>query len=174
MEVLVRTAVYSDAAAIARIQVESWRSTYSGIIPDAFLASLNTETQTKMWQQNFSHSDGLIFVAEDNTGIFGFVSGGRIREAVHNYDAELYAIYLFTPRQKQGIGRRLSQTLASALHHQGFQSMLVWVLQQNPSASFYSHLGAIYVSSKSIDLGGASLPELAFGWPSLAPLLLNG
>jgi GNAT superfamily N-acetyltransferase len=173
MDILVRAAEYSDAAAIARVQVESWQSTYSGIVPDAFLASLNTETQTKRWQQNFIDGDGLIFVAEDETGIFGFVSGGPVREAVHNYDAELYAIYLFSPRQKQGIGRRLSRTLASALYRQGFQSMLVWVLQQNPSASFYSHLGAVYVSRKSIDLGGVSLPELAFGWPSLDQLLLN-
>jgi hypothetical protein len=45
--------------------------------------------------------------------------------------------------------------------------MLVWVLEQNPSVSFYERLGAVQIARKIINIGGADLQELAFGWQSL-------
>ena len=49
--------------------------------------------------------------------------------------------------------------------------MLVWVLEQNPAVSFYEHLGAVLIARKVINIGGADLQELAFGWPSLDRLI---
>jgi len=48
--------------------------------------------------------------------------------------------------------------------------MLLWVLAQNPATSFYKHLGAIELAQKQIEIGGASLQELALGWTSLRSL----
>jgi hypothetical protein len=52
--------------------------------------------------------------------------------------------------------------------------MLVWVLEQNPSLSFYERLGAVQIARKVINIGGADLQELAFGWPSLDRLIAAG
>ena len=52
--------------------------------------------------------------------------------------------------------------------------MLVWVLEQNPSVSFYERLGAVQVARKIINIGGADLQELALGWPSLDRLIAYG
>ena len=52
--------------------------------------------------------------------------------------------------------------------------MLVWVLEQNPSVSFYERRGAVQIARKVIDIGGADLQELAFGWPSLDRLIAAG
>jgi GNAT superfamily N-acetyltransferase len=171
MDFVVRTAKLEDAAGIAHVQVESWRTTYTGIVPDAFLSSLNTEGQTQRWQSLLAGDVNLAFVAEDEAGIFGFASGGRIREAAVDYDAELYAIYLLLQRQKQGIGRILISNLASGLRARGFKSMLLWVLEANPSVSFYKCLGGIPVAQKLIRLGEVDLQELAFGWPTLDALI---
>ena len=171
MKFVVRRAELEDAAGIAHVQVESWGTTYTGIVPDAFLSSMNREVQTQRWQSLLAGDANLAFVAEDETGIFGFASGGSIREAVLEYDAELYAIYLLLQRQKQGIGRILISNLASGLRARGFQSMLLWVLEANPSVSFYKCLGGIPVTQKLIQLGGVDLPELAFGWPVLDDLV---
>lgn len=62
-------------------------------------------------------------------------------------------------------------TLASALQINGFKSMLVWVLEQNPSVSFYERLGAVQIARKVINIGGADLQDLALGWPSLDRLI---
>jgi L-amino acid N-acyltransferase YncA len=171
MNLTIRKAKIEDAGAIAHVQVESWKTTYAGIVSNVFLTSLNKEERMQSWQEQILADNVSIFVAEDETGIFGFAAGGEVREKLDDYDAELYAIYLLHERQRQGAGRTLCVTLASALQTTGFTSMLVWVLEQNPSVSFYERLGAVQVARKVIDIGGADLQELAFGWPSLDPLI---
>lgn len=173
MNLTIRKAKIEDAGSIAHVQVESWKTTYVGIVPDVFLASLNQEDRMRSWREQILADNISIFVAEDETGIFGFVAGGEIREKL-DYDAELYAIYLLRERQREGVGRTLGLALASALQSKGFMSMIVWVLEQNPSVSFYERLGAVQVARKIINIGGADLEELAFGWPSLDRLITAG
>ena len=174
MNLTIRKADIEDAAAIAHVHVESWKTTYAGIVSDVFLASLNKEVRTQSWQEQILAANISILVAEEETGIFGFAAGGEIREKLDDYDAELYAIYLLRERQRQGLGRTLVIALASALQTTGFSSMLVWVLEQNPSVSFYERLGAVQIARKVINIGGADLQELAFGWPSLDRLIADG
>jgi len=174
MNLTIRRAKIEDAAAIAHVHVESWKTTYAGIVSDVFLASLNKEVRTQSWQEQILAANISILVAEEETGIFGFAAGGEIREKLDDYDAELYAIYLLRERQRQGLGRTLVIALASAMQTTGFSSMLVWVLEQNPSVSFYERLGAVQIARKVINIGGADLQELAFGWPSLDRLIADG
>lgn len=174
MNLAIRKADIEDAAAIARVQVESWKTTYAGIVSEVFLASLNQEDRMRSWQEQILAGNVTIFVAEDQGEIFGFAAGGEARENLDKYDAELYAIYLLRERQSQGVGKTLSLALAFALREKGFTSMLVWVLEQNPSVSFYQRLGAVQIARKVINIGGADLQELAFGWPSLDHLIAAG
>ena len=166
----VRQARIEDARVIAYVQVESWRTTYAGIVPDAYLSSLTPESRTDSWRNQFLAGTTLILVAEDEDGVFGFVSGGALRDPIAGYDAELYAIYLLQQRQREGVGRALVQKLAGALRAQGFGSMIAWVLTRNPSLGFYSRLGGIPVLTKEIQIGGAQLTEVALGWPDIAGL----
>jgi ribosomal protein S18 acetylase RimI-like enzyme len=168
MDFKIRRAVPEDAATVGLVQVESWRKTYAGIVPDAYLAALDDEESAVKWKQYIQAGNMLIFVVEDQWGIFGFVSGGRLREPIEGYDAELYAIYLMPAGQRRGVGRELAQSLTEALLMEGFSSMIVWVLEQNLlGISFYKRLGGIQIAQKTIDIGGTVLSELAFGWPVL-------
>jgi L-amino acid N-acyltransferase YncA len=171
MAILIREGTMQDAAAIAHVHVQSWKTTYPGIVPAAFLDALDEAEQTEKWQQWFRTAPMSVVVAEDEGGIFGFANGGAIRGQVGVYDAELYAIYLLQSGQRRGAGRALTQAMASALHRKGYQRMLVWVLEQNPSAGFYQRLGAVPVARRMIELGGIELAELALGWPVLDCLL---
>ncbi len=153
---------------IGLVHVESWRRTYAGIIPDAFLASLDVEERAAMWTQHVESGGFAIFVVEDQWGIFGFASGGQIREPIEGYDCELYAIYLMPALQRHGVGQELALTLREALLMESFSSMIVWVVERNlPAVSFYKRLGGIQVTQKTTNIGGAELSELAFGWPVL-------
>jgi ribosomal protein S18 acetylase RimI-like enzyme len=174
MNLTIRKAKIEDAGSIAHVQVETWKTTYAGIVSDVFLASLNEEDRMRSWQEQMLADSISIFLAEDETGIFAFAAGGEVREKLDDYDAELYAIYLLRERQRQGVGRIVGLALASALQARGFTSMLVWVLEQNPSVSFYERLGAVQVARKIINIGGADLQELALGWPSLDRLIASG
>jgi L-amino acid N-acyltransferase YncA len=168
----IRPATQADVPAIARIHVDSWRATYRGIVPDAVLDALSYAEHEERWQQRVQpDAESITLVAEDGTGaILGFVIGGKERTGDPLYDAEVYAIYLDPSHMRHGTGTQLTHGLARVLQAKGFHSLLVWVLAANPARHFYTALGAQYVREATITIGGAELPEYAYGWPTLATL----
>lgn len=163
----IRKASVEDAAAIASVHVASWRSTYAGIVPDAYLDSLDVGARTTAWSEQIAAQKAIFLVAQCDGEVCGFVCGGALREAIPGYDAELYAIYLLKELQGKGIGRGLTCALVQALRAGGFNSMIVWVLEKNPAVEFYRRLGAISIARKKIEIGGIELDEAALGWPDL-------
>jgi GNAT superfamily N-acetyltransferase len=97
--------------------------------------------------------------------VAGFCAAGPDRNADPEYAGELYAIYVLQPFQGQGLGRALVQAAVDWLRQNGYQSMLIWVLRDNhPARRFYAALGGIAVRERSIEIGGARLPEVAYGY----------
>jgi ribosomal protein S18 acetylase RimI-like enzyme len=168
---LVRRATEQDAGAIAHVHVQSWLTTYSGIVPDRYLASLNEAERVLSWQDWLTRNIE-VYVAEQGGELVGFISGGRIREPWQGYDAELFAIYLLGRAQREGLGTALLRNLAESLVAEGLEGMIVWVLERNPAIHFYQKSGAALVSAKEIEIGGALLQEVAFAWPDLAKLAM--
>jgi ribosomal protein S18 acetylase RimI-like enzyme len=164
----IRRASREDAAAIARVQVTSWRGTYAGLVPESYLAAMNPDELARMWDVLIEAGKDFFHVAEDESGVFGFISGGPIREAVDDYDAELHTIYLLARHHRSGTGRRLVEILVHDLRAAGFRSMVVWVLAQNPAVHFYQRLGAIEISRRNVEIGGATLDDRVLGWPDLS------
>ena len=166
---VIRPALATDAEAIAHVHVQSWRTTYSGIVPDDYLAQLNEGQRAKQWRE-WLGKDVPILVAEMEKQVVGFAGGGPIREPVKDCDAELYAIYLLQKAQRSQIGSELLRQLASVLSERGFKSMAVWVLEKNPCKLFYPRKGASYALAKEIEIGGAKLTEEAYTWSDLKSL----
>ena len=174
MRVRIREANVPDAAAIAKVHVDSWRTTYTGVVPDEYLAQLSPEQHQQVWRDILS-TDGateFVYVAEaEVSNIIGFASGGPERSGNAVYKGELYAIYLLEGYQRKGIGGQLVQIIAKRLMQEGLHSMLVWVLADNPSQDFYSALGGQQVYEQEITIGGASLVEVAYGWLDIRELV---
>ena len=163
----IRIATVDDAAAIATVHVESWRTTYQGIIPDDFLARLCSEQREPFWRQLLTEPVGthFVYVAENGHGqVVGFVSGGPERSGDCLYTGELYAIYLLALYQGQGMGRQLASTLVTRLIHERMTALLIWVLAENPARTFYERLGGQPVYEKTVTIGGRPLVEVAYGW----------
>ena len=175
MSVAVRCATTADASAIARVQVETWRSAYSGIVPQEFLAALDVGERMAMWQKVLGGDDSHVFVAEDPDSVCGFVSGGRLRDGVdvaaQNYDSEIYTLYVLPAAQGRGAGRELMRTLAARLVKDGLRRPVVWALEKNPWCAFYERLGGKRVAQKMIEIGGAPLSDIAYGWDEIELLL---
>jgi ribosomal protein S18 acetylase RimI-like enzyme len=170
----IRRARKEDAEAIARVHVESWRSTYRGIIAADFLANLSLENHAERWREilRTQNQKDYTFVADNTDGqIAGFISGGPQRDLKIHYEAELYALYLLESAQRRGLGRRLVLAATSHLLRDGFKNTLVWVLENNPSRKFYEALGGQYVTEKAIMIGDQKLTEFAYGWLDLRRLL---
>lgn len=166
--VLIRKAEPADAAGIAHVQVQSWRTTYAGIVPETFLSTMRENEQTARWKLLLEGNE--VFVAERDGHIVGFAMGGASRDRVENSDAELYAIYLLEHAQRARIGTDLLRETARALVECAFTSMDVWVLTANPAKLFYQRRGAHYAATKEIEIGGVMLVEEGFVWPDLKAL----
>lgn len=163
-----------DAPAIARVHVDSWRTTYREIISEKFLAGLSYEDRTRRWEEWLGRPGaGHAFVVEDLAGhVVGFANGGPERSGDPRYKGELYAIYIEDMQQRKGLGRQLVLAVADAFLRTNMSSMLVWVLVQNHGArNFYEALGGQHVREQPIEIGGTTLTEVAYGWPDLVQLI---
>jgi GNAT superfamily N-acetyltransferase len=160
----VRVAVPADIPGIARVHFESWRTTYPGLIPAAYLADLTLEGRESLWRANFKAPLGPLFVAVDGPRIVGFAYAGPCRAKDTPYVGEIYALYVLDDVQGRGVGRRLFRTGAEALLGLGLRSMVVWVLESNPSRGFYEAMGGRLAGAKKFLMGGAFLTEVAYGW----------
>lgn len=163
----IRPAKVEDATAIAHVHLASWKTTYPGIIPQSYIDGLDVENGVARWNEQLAQGINAIFVAEDDRTLFGFAAGGAPIHPVEGYDAEIGSIYLLATHQRRGSGRALLANLAHCLHGRGFQNCVVWALEANPACGFYQQLGGVRVARQMIEIGGASLPELAFGWPDI-------
>ena len=173
MSETIRASRIEDAAGIACVHVDSWRTTYKGIVPAKFLADISYERREQSAKQHLSNRNNTYtYVAEDEQGhIVGFVSGGLNRDAHLEYTSELYAIYILQEAQGHGIGKKLIHALIERLVQEHCYSMLVWVLANNPSRRFYEALGGQYVSTKQIEIGGVMLDEVSYSWHDIRVLL---
>lgn len=171
---IVRDATHDDVPAIARVHVDTWRTTYRSIVPDEHLAKLSYERRANGWYQilNRASEDGnFTYVAEhEKNEIVGFANGGLERTGDPVYKGELMAIYIRQNYQGRGIGRCLVQAVAQRLALSGIDSLLVWVLVDNPACQFYAALGGKPVQEKGLEIGGKPLIEVAYGWTDTANL----
>jgi L-amino acid N-acyltransferase YncA len=174
MPVTIREATLDDAPGVAHVHVDTWRTTYRGMVADSYLDSLKYEDSAERWGRGLSNPErrGFAFVAENEAGeVVGFAAGGPQRSDVPGYDGELYAIYVLQDQQGKGIGRALAQAVARELLARGIRSMVVWVLTDNhPSRRFYESLGGVWLREQEFELDGLMLMETGYGWEDISGL----
>jgi ribosomal protein S18 acetylase RimI-like enzyme len=168
---MIRPAILNDASAIAGVHVSSWRSTYSGLLPEDFLASLSDVHYAERWKRVIAAASSKVYVAQDDGEIVGFASGGRERAGEMGFEGELYAIYVLDKAQRRGFGRELVRATVRGLRELGLGDMIIWVLRDNsPARSFYERLGGVYVRTQPITIGSVTLEEVSYGWRRLDEL----
>ena len=169
----IRAAVADDARAIAQVRVDAWRTTYQGMIPGAYLASMSVDDSAALWLRvlTAASSKASVFVAANGQDIVGFAAGNLLSEPKHGLDAELTAIYVRRDYQRTGVGRRLVAAVVAAQRAQGATGMLTWVIAGNRAArAFYEGLGAELLVEQPFQWDGMDLVEAGYGWRDLASL----
>jgi len=167
--VAIRRARPGDAEDIAQVHVDTWRSTYAGILPDRVLVGMSPGRHRVQWERLLSHrrSSEFTVVAENATaGVIGFGSAGPSR-GQRRFSGEVFTLYVHPDFQGQGIGRGLLAALFEGLAERGMDSAIIWVLAGNPSRFFYEAMGGELAAQRDERLWGELVPELAYGWHSL-------
>jgi len=162
----------ADAEALAHVHVTSWRETYQGLLPDAFLARMSEPGFARRFRRSLSLVDDVTLGAADRSGIVGYASGGPSRRGVHG-EGEITVLYVLRAAQGHGLGRRLLTETARALAARGATSLMISVLRENlPARGFYEHLGGMAKSPRrEPGPGGVLLWEVAYRWPDIRSLL---
>ncbi len=169
----IRRALPSDAAGIAKVHVDTWRSTYQGIMPDDHLAELSYEKRAHRWSKSLSapNAPEFVYVAESAIGeIIGFAGAGQERTGKEGYAGELYLIYVMERCQRRGVGRKLASAIAGELLARSMASLLVWALKDNPFRAFYETLNGQMIDEQEVEIAGAKLIEVAYGWQDIRTL----
>jgi GNAT superfamily N-acetyltransferase len=168
----IRKATLADAKGIAKVHVDSWKSTYKNIIPDDFLKKLSYDQRTDLWNRNIANEGIYVFVAENTEGeIVGFADCGK-RE-INNVDnsGDLTSIYLLEEYQGKGVGKQLLQHLFLQFEELGFNRVFVEVLEDSNTRYFYEYYGANLLKSEKITIAGAELNLLIYEWNNLNQVL---
>ena len=103
----IREAKLDDAGAIARVHVASWRTTYTGLVTNAYLAGIDVREREGRWRSILDPaSQTFTLVAETEEGeLVGFAGDGPERTDDKVYRGELQALYLLESYQRRGIGQ---------------------------------------------------------------------
>ncbi len=175
MPISLRPARPGDAAAIAKVHVETWRAAYAGIVPDTYLVSMTESKQALMWNNMIRRAAApeAVLAAEstDVPGgrIVGFGSCGGARR--QSGGGEIFTLYVAPDWQGQGIGRLLLEALFARLHESSLNQAVIWVLSDNPARFFYEAMGGRRVAERHEPFTGVRLEEAAYAWDDLGACL---
>ena len=173
-DTVIHPATPGDAPVIAKLHVASWRETYPGIVPEAYLAQLDVQSRTEFWRGFLdSHAaDNRTFIAAGpGSDPVGFAHcGPQPADGLH-FAGEIKAIYNLRQAQRRGLGTELMAEMARALAAAGMNSTSLWVARANPATAFYERLGGVVVAQGEEKRGGVVIPNDAYGWETLEGLI---
>jgi GNAT superfamily N-acetyltransferase len=132
-----------DAPGIAKVLVEGWKATYARILQKSFLDSFNYATHESFTPQHLQAlpASCAVLVAIEAAEVVGVASLKDADPPLTGSTAELDALYVLPSRQHEGIGTRLLLASARWLTRRRRDSLVLWVLRDNPYRRFYSKYG---------------------------------
>jgi GNAT superfamily N-acetyltransferase len=176
-----REATISDLKEIIKVNINTWKTTYKGIISEDYLQGLSYEDKEQNWRERLENptNGAKIYVAEtEQHTIVGFAlatlekyNPPLILIQPEKYRGELCAIYVLKEFQDKKIGTQLIKLVTKYFLKNKIKSMIIWVLKENPYSRFYEKMGGKYVGEQAIEIGGKKYIEKAYGWEDIVPIL---
>jgi microcystin degradation protein MlrC/GNAT superfamily N-acetyltransferase len=168
----IREAQPEDAAAIARLHAESWRSVYQGILEAHYLTHRLDEERAAFWE-TFLRQDSketTVLLAEREGSLLGFIA--LVRDGEAGYDAVIENLHVSPNARGGGAGRLLLAEACRRLRAQGGRSVCLWVFDSNAAAfAFYKRLGGLVDGHISDSDAPPSEADSRIGWRDLDELI---
>jgi GNAT superfamily N-acetyltransferase len=160
----IRRATVGDAAAIAAVDVASWRAAYHNLMPDAYLDALSVDEKTASWARSLRReaaSKKQTFVAERDGDVIGYATVGPDGESGSGL---LYLMSVTPEHWRGGAGHALMLASRDALKRDGYRMAVLWVLERNERARrFYEADGwTADALTQTSDYGGTPLVALRY------------
>ena len=131
----IRLATQSDLQDIAAINIESWKDSYSNVMPPEFMAGKIDQDLTKHWSEIEIQNEDIILVAEE-ASLVGFVAVWcRPTPFIDN-------LHVRPSHRSKKIGSALMKIVAKELIKNEHKIAYLWVFEINKKAiRFYERLG---------------------------------
>jgi GNAT superfamily N-acetyltransferase len=170
-----RNAIPADAASIANVQVNSYQTSYKGLLPDDYLANFTLQEQENDWMRwhNNYPNDILLVALDEQDQIIGYALNRKLE--TNQTTGEILALHVLPPLKNRGIGRQLLAYSVFELKKTGCNSIFLWTLMDNPSRGFYEHLNGQCVEEKVwiIEELNFKTKEVCYRWDDLDTLLTS-
>lgn len=167
---IIREYKKDDLYAVAKIHVDTWKSTYAHIISEEYLKNRTYESQKEKWfNRLFDNKDTkeFMFVGENENGeLIGF-STGSLNDLDSEFDSTLYTLYIVKEYQNKGLGKLLMKTVASKLRELGAKNMGLSAFSENEACNFYKHLGGKQGKKNTVNIAGVNLIEVEYEWEDI-------
>lgn len=155
-----RLAKLTDVAMIARLHMQAWHETYTGLLPQSIVDQRDFAQRHDLWAQVIETDLSRVVVIDD----VGFAQVGPQRGPQHiaeAYPQELYALYVVKSAYGTGAGRIL-MSAALGTYPDPFS---VLVLAANRRAvAFYEKMGGRLLGYCDDPDSDAQLTYLMYGW----------
>jgi len=164
-----RIATAEDAEGIAQLHANSWRRTYRGSFPDAFLDGDLLGNRRAVWFERLGHpcDNQFVCVAVDRLQVVGFICAYGAQD--QKWGSFIDNLHVAQNHHRKGIGLSLMRSaglwLVSSYGHYG---VYLWVLAVNRGARrFYQRLGAANAGTTQMEnAGGGTALSCRYVWPS--------
>ena len=143
-----RDATDADAAELAALHVEVWRTTYGHLAPAEAIERLDEAKRLPYWQRitEATASDSGAIVAVSDDAIVGVVSFGPSSSEAFAGAVEIDHLYVRASARGTGTGRALLLAAFERLTGLGHRRAALAVVEQNEAARrFYAAMGGVEV-----------------------------
>jgi len=161
-----RIATESDVAEIRDLQIDSWRRSYRGMLPDAFLRDEVVEVLGARWA-GLPGEGWQVICGFQGARLAGFVSVDHLREG----GAYVDNLHVADWAMRQGIGRELMVRAARGVVAAGINALWLTVINENlATRAFYSSIGGVEDPEQPHELYGQSIFVHAVRWENPSEL----
>ncbi len=146
---------------IAKVHVESWQRSFTGIAPEEFLQNMSVEKRQKVFEKRLEENGYRMLVADDaEHGVVGFIDFGKPDFDNFGYDARIYSFYFLPEFQRRGLGTRLFKACVKKVADDGYGRVCLDTLKLSPYRGFYDKKGGRVVAYDKQNSGKRSLRRL--------------
>ncbi len=164
---IIRKASIYDSIGITKVYIETLKSSHKTFIDSNYVESVSFDKQKRLFM-NKLNKESLIYVAESKIGeIVAFAIPEVSKDANGNNRGEIAMIYVLDRFQGEGIGFKLIQKSVKTFIKSNINSMVMWVLKDNPSNGFCESLGGEPKETKLLQLGTLDYVSIGYVWKDL-------
>jgi GNAT superfamily N-acetyltransferase len=163
LEVSVRSARPGDAPALVNIFRDSWRLSYTGILPALHLEHEILRRDAAWWRRAIAAEPNLLVVTHGRN-VAGYATCGRARGGRRD-TGEIYELYLLPVYQGLGFGEHLFEACRATLDALDLERLIVWALEGNERAhGFYIRCGGRPTRRSRVQFGKSLKARIGFEW----------